>query len=358
MTFCDSRRVHSCVRDKSKQLLPRQAQFPKSKGALDDGYSHCPAPSSDGVREKMLELAPASLVPLSRVPEVQNLSMWGTTADMVRTSYELLGMGVLKYTCKGSREFTCVSLDNAVKIVDRICEKEGIPTPQAQSGSPLLKVLASFLHERLDKAGLAHISDLPDLVAYRATCPPNSFCFIPAGCIFSERTLNGCMAMGWRCSIVERQETRAMFDKFIKHGYFGQMTVEVLKKVIKDMEVAAAGSKPAPAPPAEPEPAAEAQATAAAAPVASAAERNECAGAGAKATGVKVPEPEPSMPSDASAAKGTGPGSDGSTPLPTATPKAALPAPATPAAKDCKDAKRAADPPSVAAEPKKKQRKS
>ena len=83
-----------------------QAQFPNSRGAQDDGYSHCPAPGSDSVREKMLELAPPSLMPLSKSPEVQNVSMWGSTADMVRTSYELLGMGALKYTSKGSREFT------------------------------------------------------------------------------------------------------------------------------------------------------------------------------------------------------------------------------------------------------------
>ena len=112
-----------------------------------------------------MELGPSSLLPVSTCPEVQQVSMFGCGPDMCRTVFEFLGCGVLKYTGKGSREFTCVSFENAVKMMDLICKKQGTPTPVAKAGNPLLKVLASFLRERLDKSGLAHLDDLPGLVA-------------------------------------------------------------------------------------------------------------------------------------------------------------------------------------------------
>ena len=210
-----------------------QAQFPKCKGAQEDGYSHCPAPASDGVLQKILELGPSSLIPVPTCPEVQQVSMFGCAPDMCRTAFELLGCGVLKYTGKGSREFTCVSLDNAVKMMETICEKQGRPTPEAKPGNPLLKVLASFLHDGLDKNGLAQLGDVPGLVAYRGMCPPGSLCFMPSGCIFSERTLNGVMAHGWRCSVVEHHDALKVLQALANDGFFGARSVDVLKKLIK-----------------------------------------------------------------------------------------------------------------------------
>ena len=46
---------------------------------------------------------------------------------MCRTAFELLGCGVLKYTGKGSREFTCVSFENAVKMMGLDLQEAGDP---------------------------------------------------------------------------------------------------------------------------------------------------------------------------------------------------------------------------------------
>ena len=75
----------------------------------------------------MLELGPSSLLQVSTCPEVQQVSMFGCGPDMCRTAFELLGCGVLKYTGKGSREFTCVSFEDAVKMMDLICKKQATP---------------------------------------------------------------------------------------------------------------------------------------------------------------------------------------------------------------------------------------
>ena len=212
-----------------------QAQFPKSAGALADGYSHCPAPASDLVAEKMKELGPVNMMAAPKSADLFQVSMWGCTADMVRTSYEVLGMGVLKFVSKGSREFTCISMQHAEEMVRTICEKEELVPPEPQQGNPRLKMLATFLHERLNKNGLSHVADLPGLVAYRAACPPGSLCYIPSGCIFSERTLNGAVTMGWRCSVVESPAAIPMLSALASDGMFASKSASALEKLVKEL---------------------------------------------------------------------------------------------------------------------------
>ena len=114
-------------------------------------------------------------------------------------------------------------------------DKAEIPVPTAQQGSPLLKVLSSFLHERLDKTGLAVIAELPGLVAYRVTCPPGSMCFIPSGSVFSERTLNGGITSGWRCSIVQDKPAINTLEYLMNQGHFGEKSAQVLGRVMKEV---------------------------------------------------------------------------------------------------------------------------
>ena len=203
-----------------------QAQFPNSKGALDDGYSHCPAPASESVREKLLELAPPSMCKFNHSMDLNSVSMWGSTGDMVRTSYEVLGLGSLRFTCKGEREITVVSLKQAEQMMNVICDKEELvpPTSDASSqsqGVPLMRLFATFLHDHLDAKGLSHLSEAAGVVAYRVTCPAGSLMYLPTGSIYSERSLNGSLVHGWRISIVESIEAGGTLQGLASNGRLG-----------------------------------------------------------------------------------------------------------------------------------------
>ena len=187
------------------------------------------------IREKMMELAPPSLLPISKTTEVSGVSMFGTTAEMVRTAYEVLGLGALKFTCKGSREVTCVSMENAVKMVRAICDGKEEPVPEPQQGLPMLKMLATFLHGKLDKVGLAHVAGVEGLVAHRGTCPAGSLLYIPTGYIICERTLNGALSLGWRCSIVESPHALSTMSELLRSGGFGPKSAKVLEKLAKEL---------------------------------------------------------------------------------------------------------------------------
>ncbi|CAE7257737.1 unnamed protein product [Symbiodinium sp. CCMP2592] len=202
-----------------------KASFPKSNGAQQEGYSHCAAPATDDVREKLMELAPSTSVKLTKCCEIQGVSMWGCTADMIRTSYELLGLGALKFASRGTRELTCISFDNVTNIIEKICSKL----------DETMRMMSTFLHDRLDKNGLVHIEELPDLEAFRITCPPGSMCYIPSGYIFSERTLNGQMTYGWRCTVVESCNVAKLMQKFIDDGCLGKQSMQVLEKAVKEI---------------------------------------------------------------------------------------------------------------------------
>ena len=175
-------------------------QFAKSAGAQEKRLLALRSPSSDMIREKMMEL-PAFAAPNQQTTEVSGVSMFGTTAEMVRTADEVLGLGTLKFTCNRACEITCVSMDNALKMVRAICDGKEEPVPEPQQGLPLLKMLSTFLHGNLDKVGLAHVGSVEGLAAYRGTCPAGSLCYIPTGYIVCERTLNGAVSMGWRCRV-------------------------------------------------------------------------------------------------------------------------------------------------------------
>ena len=214
-------------------LCKLQAQFPNSKGAQDDGYSHCPGPATEQVREKLLELAPRSLRPLDKAHEAAGVSMWGSTASMVRTSYDVLGLASMRFNCKGSREITCITFTEAEKMMETICDKEElVPPTTASPDVPLLRSLATFLHDRLDAKGLAHIADLPGLAAYRATCPPGSLLYLPSGTIFSERSLNGALCFGWRLSVVESEAGVLRLKALLERGGFGPRSQKLLASVI------------------------------------------------------------------------------------------------------------------------------
>ena len=182
-----------------------------------------------------MELAPPSLVKLTKTPEVQAISMWGNTPDCVRTSHELLGLAALKFVCRGAKEITAISYKHAMEVMEEICSKDDVPCPRAKQGLPLLRVLSSFLHEHLDKKGLAHVAEIPGLVAFRATCPPGSLCYMPSGYIFSERSLNGQLSYGWRASMVESASVEPFLRNLVDQGCMGNMAVQVLQKVLKEM---------------------------------------------------------------------------------------------------------------------------
>ena len=92
-----------------------------------------------------------------------------------------------------------------------------------------------FWPNRLNKNGLAHVADLPDIQAWRGACQAGSLCFIPTGCIFSERTLNGSLTMGWRCSLVESKEAVTILEKLRDEAMFAEKSAQALKKLIKDV---------------------------------------------------------------------------------------------------------------------------
>lgn len=209
-----------------------QVQFPDSKGFADDGYSQCPAPTSATVRDKMVEVAPSSMVPLPKELDQFKVSMWGNRDDMVRSSFETLGMAALRFTSKGSREICCVSLETAELILKTVYDKLEQPPPTPEVGRSWPKVLAECLQTQLGKSGLALLSELEGLTAFRTTLTAGSLCFVPSGYIWSERTVGGQFCYGWRTSIVESKGAVKVLDKLHKSGCWGPKSASALQEVV------------------------------------------------------------------------------------------------------------------------------
>ena len=107
-----------------------------------------------------MDLAPPSTVKLTKCPEIQDVSMRGCTADMARTSYELLGLGALKFASRGTRELTCVSFDNVLSIIEKICA-------QADEPSQVRRLVCL-------SCARCRPSCTTELEAFRIMCRPNS----------------------------------------------------------------------------------------------------------------------------------------------------------------------------------------
>ena len=186
--------------------VPAEAQFPSSKGAQDGGYSQCPCPNGAAIREKLAELAPPSTLGLPRDMDAFKVSMWGSKENMIRSAHETLGLAVLKYTAKGCREVSCVSAEMGWQLSSAIHEKMEQPMPELNESTSIFKVMADVLHSNLGPEGLVVASELEGMAAYRATVGAGSVLFLPAGTMFSERTVGGQFAYGWRTSVVEHAD--------------------------------------------------------------------------------------------------------------------------------------------------------
>ena len=218
---------------------PAQVQFPDSKGYTDDGYSQCPAPNAADVQKKFVDALPkGAFADLHRSKaEVFRVHMWGNKADMVRSSFEVLGLATLKYTSKGSREVCCIPMKLAEKILTAVHDKLEQPLPIASAGRCQLRILAECMQSQLGPAGLSLADKIDVVEAYRATVHAGSLMYIPSGYIFSERTVGGQLCLGWRMSCVESSHAADVVIPHLKSTAigFGPKSVSTLAGILDEV---------------------------------------------------------------------------------------------------------------------------
>ena len=83
----------------------------------------------------MLEYLPSTALRAVHGPptlDATRVFMWGLKEDYVRSSYECLGMGSLRFMVKGSRETAMMPMEHAQKTLKGICDAEESPYRQEQ----------------------------------------------------------------------------------------------------------------------------------------------------------------------------------------------------------------------------------
>jgi hypothetical protein len=176
-----------------------RAQMPGSDQVSKRKKAQCPfqGPTLEPLRSAMLEMSPATRVPMEAV-----LSQWGCNPDMLQAGFEHGALGCLRYTGKGTREVACCHISHLLKLLEEMAGQLGKSVPVLTEQFSLQDLVEKVMLEDMTEAGL-QIAEKLSMKAFRGTSAPGSLLYIPSGFVVVERALGADVVFGWRLHILE-----------------------------------------------------------------------------------------------------------------------------------------------------------